>query len=139
MLEVLTMKWIFSAICLYLSISTAALAVVYDCSITRNDPSGWLPDSLTIEYDSSTGEVTVHDPLIQRFLGGPTNGEIDVSNQKRTTFKWIVEGVTNTLAQFATIQYRATIIENSRKITVTGKPLGYVDNFRGTGRCRIRQ
>jgi hypothetical protein len=130
------MKTVFSSFLICLTLTTASFAVVLECNITKKDRSGWLPGSLLIDYKSYSGEVIVHDAIIKKFLGGPTDGYVDVDNEKRTTFKWVIDGTTTGRGQFATMNYSATILKGSKKITITGKPLGYLNNYRGTGRCK---
>jgi hypothetical protein len=115
--------------------ATASLAVVYECQVTSKERTGWLPKVVVIDYDTDTREVTVFDPIIKHFLGGPTDAEVDLENEKRTTFKWVVDGTTNRLAQFAKMSYRATVFRGSNKFVISGKPLGYLNNYRGTGHC----
>ena len=117
--------------------STAAAAVTYECKMTKTDPSNWVPEEVLIQYDPDTGAVQVADPISHHFHGGPRQGEVDTDNAKRTTFKWDVK-TTNKVGQFTTMKYRATIMKNNNTVSVTGKPLGYLDNMRSSGTCVVK-
>jgi len=121
----------------FLCLNTAAFAVTYECKMTKTDPSNWVPEAVLIQYDPDTGAVQVADPISHHFHGGPRQGEVDTDNSKRTTFKWDVK-TTNKVGQFTTMKYRTTVMKNNNTVSVTGKPLGYLNNYRSSGACVVK-
>jgi len=105
--------------------------------MTKNDPSNWVPNAVLIQYDPDTGAVQVADPITNHFLGGSAWGAVDTDNDKRTTFKWDVK-TTNKVGQFTTMKYRATVMKNNNTVTLSGKPLGYLNNYRSSGTCVVK-
>jgi len=128
------LKKILSAGFAFFCMSAAATAVTYECRMTQIDRSNWVPEIVYIEYDPNTGGVVVQDPISNHFTGGPVRGAVDTDNAKRMTFKWDVQ-TTNKAAQFTTMKYRATIMKATKKASVTGKPLGYLNTYRSAGAC----
>jgi hypothetical protein len=131
------MKRILTAALIASLPATTGVAAVYDCRMSKNDPSGWVPERVVVNYRAGSDQVTVNDPIIQHFVGQPITGEVDVDNSKRVTFKWTVQS-TNRTAQFAKMAYRMTMRKGSNAVSISGKPLGYVNNYRSSGVCKVR-
>ena len=131
------MKTILHAGLAVLCLNSAAFAVTYECQMTKKDRSNWVPEAVQIIYEPSTGDVVVRDPISNHFLGGPASGALDTDNDKRVTFKWDVK-TTNSQGQFTTMQYRATIMKRNNSARVTGKPLGYLNNYKSSGSCVVK-
>lgn len=128
---------LISTFALILGLASPAFAAKYECNVSKNDPSGWIPNVVLIDHNEANGSVVVLDPVIQHFLGAPIEGRMDTDNGKRTTFTWEVGGTTSQSGQFAKMNYRATIRKSNKKFAITGKPLGYLNDYRGTGACRV--
>lgn len=131
------MKNILNAGIAFLCMSAAATAVTYECTMTKHDRSNWVPRAVSINYDQGTGAVSVQDDISNKFVGAPVKGAVDTDNSKRTTFKWDFK-TTNSYGQFTTMQYRATIMKRDNSARVTGKPLGYLNNYKSSGSCVIK-
>ena len=129
-------KALITAAVLVASASTAH-GKTFDCRVTKSN-ADYVPQRLIIQYNESTGDVTVNDPVIQHFLGRPTNGEVVTDNGKRTTFKWSINGTTTSVQQNVNLRYRATIMKGSNRLAVSAKPLGYTNNWRGDGACKVK-
>lgn len=129
------MKLFYCAAAAVLSFTVPAAATLYNCKITKNDPSGWIPQVVRIDVNKN-GAVTVFDPIINHYRGKPIKGRQGIDNAKRTTFKWTIDGASNK-GQFPTMKYSGTYLKASKKFIVTGKPLGYLNDYRGTGTCKI--
>ena len=80
------MKSIFYAAAVLAATISTASATVYTCKVTKNDPSGWIPNIVSINLNDKTGAVTVIDPIIKHFVGKPITGRLGTDNGKRTTF-----------------------------------------------------
>ncbi len=131
------MKLILNAGLAFLCLNSAAFAVTYECQMTKNDRSKWVPEAVQINYDPSTGDAEVWDPISNHFLGGPSYGAVDTDNAKRVTFKSDLK-TTTSRGQFTTMQYRATIMKHNNAARVTGKPLGYLNNYKSSGNCVVK-
>ena len=121
----------------FLVYAAPALAITYECRVTKSN-ANYIPEILVIEHDDKTGEVTVFDPVIKHFLDRPTNGEVAVDNAKRITFSWSINSIKADALQTANLRYRATVLKRSKKLSITGKPLGYENNFKGSGTCIVK-
>lgn len=118
--------------------AASAEARVYECQLAQNRIN-WIPTTLAISINDETSEVIVHDNLTLALFGKPVTGELDTSNGRRETVKWRLDEINNGRGQFtAKMLYRATIIRGTNAITVYAKPVGYPNDFRGSGRCTLR-
>lgn len=115
-----------------------ALAKTYDCSVRDKGNLNWISERIIIKHDEKTGDVTVIDGLINHYFGKPIAGKVNTQNDKRITFGWTLEGGKSTLPGQTNIRvvYRATVFPNTG-VTVSGKPVGYGNTFRGKGSCKI--
>lgn len=130
------LKTTFTA-ALVIASASALQAKTFDCRITKSN-ANYVPERLIIQYNENTGEVTINDPVVQHFLGRPTNGEVVAENGKRTTFKWSINGTKTSVQQNVNLRYRATIMKGSNRLALSAKPLGYTNNWRGDGACKIK-
>jgi len=123
-------------------LATTASATTYTCKMQDQSNSGWISPTIVVAHDEQSGEVVVNDILIKNINGRPLAGEVAIDNAKRTTFKWVIKGYTNTHGanrQYATeLTYRITIQKSSRQATITMKPAGYGNMFRGKGACSVK-
>ena len=117
-------------------------ATTYHCTLTEQGTKNWIPRELILTHDENTGKVTVLDPLIQHYKGGPIPGKVSTSNGRRTTYAWVLDKITakgGGQRQFASeLRYRITIQKASHKATIWMQPAGYVNQFRGKGSCEVR-
>lgn len=118
--------------------SAAAAAKTYDCAVRDLGNLNWVPTHIVIKHNEQTNKVTVIDGMIDHYMGGPIAAKINTQNAKRTTYSWRLEGGKSKIPGQTNIRivYRATIFPNG-KVTVSGKPLGYQNTFRGKGVCKI--
>lgn len=115
-----------------------AFSKTYDCSVKDKGSLNWVPERIIIKYDENKGTVTVIDGMIKHYMGGPIAGKVNTKNAKRITFGWRLEGGKSSTPGQTNIRvvYRATIFPNG-SVTVSGKPVGYSNTFRGKGSCKI--
>lgn len=120
--------------------ATAAQAVTYECEITRKN-HGYVPEILFIVHKGSAKSATVLDPIIDYFNDGkPVSGTVSANNDKRLTVKWKLKDLTTPGGQFvAGFNYTATYLKKTGKLSVSAKPLGYLDNMRGFGTCKLKK
>ena len=113
--------------------TNAALSQTFDCRFPAN--KDWIPPRIVIQYNKSSGTVRVRDAMTQRAYGGAIEGQVDIDNSKRVTFKWQIREFKNGRQFTPSFSYRATIQKGSKSAQVTAKPLGYTNVFKGRGRC----
>lgn len=117
--------------------ATNAMAAEYECDIKLNGLNGGIAPVLIFSVDEEESGVFVFDGMIKHYHGKPLQGKIAVANTKRITFKWSVNVVSDSIGQpMPRIDYRATYLKRNGRITVTGRPAGYDNQFSGTGKCK---
>ena len=125
-----------------LLLATPAIAKVYVCQLKDQSNSGWIPEVAVVDYDESTGVITVLDPIIEHYKEAAIPGRIATKNDKRITFAWVLDNFSARAPgrnQFVSgMRYRLTIQNSSLRATITAKPNGYRNDFRGKGQCEIR-
>lgn len=119
--------------------AATAKTTVYDCAINDRANTGWIPTQLIIAEDTGTGDILISDPIGYYYNDGkPLPGKIAVQNGKRITYAWTLKGVKNRAGQYApNFSFRATYLKAGGKMSVTSKPLGYTNTFKGTGTCKV--
>lgn len=117
--------------------ATNAMAAEYECDIRLNGLNGGIAPVLIFSTNKEESDIFVYDGMIKHYHGKPLQGKIAVANTKRITFKWSVDVVSDSIGQsMPRIDYRATYLKQTRKITVTGRPAGWDNLFSGTGKCK---
>ncbi|KPN62033.1 hypothetical protein K3X41_04950 [Aliiroseovarius crassostreae] len=122
----------------------SAIADTYKCEVKPDTGhEDWLIPSVTfIEHDKATGEVVVFDGLIKEIYGQPIEARISTDNAKRTTYSWNVSGLKvgtteGGTAMMQNIVYKFTIVKANLQARTSVKPLGFLNTFRGKGKCSI--
>lgn len=118
-------------------VAGSAQATTYKCEFKLQNDGHWLPDVVVLSHDEASGDVVVNSPMIQHFMGGPTEGKLSVDNNRRRTFQWTVKGI-SAGAQYASgIVVRMSVQKASHKAVVTSTIKGYVNNYRADGKCAV--
>ena len=125
--------------CAFLSAPTLAATTIYECQIKKARSGDWIPETLFLAHDTTTGEVLVSDPIIFYYNEErPLPAEMEVENAKRTTFRWRLQQVVNRSGQRAVdFRFRATFFTRNNSIVVTSQPAGFSNTFRGKGACTL--
>lgn len=117
--------------------TTSAMADVYECKVRRNGMDGGIPPLVVFAINADETEALVHDSYIMHYHGKPIVAQIVVANSKRYTLKWTVKTVRDSTNQpMPGINYRATYLRGNHRFTLTGFPIGYDNQFNGTGSCK---
>lgn len=117
--------------------TSTAMAATYECNVRQNGVDGGIAPVLVFLLNKEENEIFVYDGIIKNYHGKPIMGKVAVANPKRITFKWTVDVVSTSSGQnVPRVDYRATFLKRSQKITVTGFPAGYDNQFSGTGKCK---
>ena len=122
--------------------SSIATAEVYVCDITSIKSGGGIASVIVFSINKNETEISVYDGYIKKYYGRPIEAGISVVNPKRYTFKWEVKmsGNTNVYGQnLPGIRYRATYLRAKHTISVRGFPMGYDNQYSGSGICRIEE
>jgi len=117
--------------------TTTAMAAVYECKVRVNGMDGGIPPLVVFSINEAETKAMVHDAYIMHYHGKPIKATIVVANSKRYTLKWSVETKKDSTNQPMTrIDYRATYLRGKHRFTLTGFPVGYDNQFNGTGSCK---
>ncbi|MEJ2000906.1 MAG: hypothetical protein P8X77_05860 [Maritimibacter sp.] len=120
-------------------VSSPALAESYHCKFTEQGRSNYIPQELIADYDASTGAVTVNDTMIQYYVGKPIQGVMKSHNSTRALMTWTLPKVKNSSGQYtAGFTFNLNILRASGEASITAKPQGYSNSFRGQGSCTIK-
>ena len=112
-----------------------------ECNVDDRRRTAWIPDRLVIQHNIETADVLISGPIIFAFNDRrPIPGRVATDNKKRTTYTWTLKGVRNSQGQYApNFTFRGTYLKTSKKFTITSRPGGYEDVFKGKGRCALRK
>lgn len=128
-----------AGLALALFCAAAAAAQTYTCKITPAGRSHSVPTDVIIQYDSASGSMMVNDNYIQHYVGEPIAGILKSKNSNRVLFAWTVPGVKDNTGQYSPgITYSMNIQLPSGAASITGKPQGYANAWRGSGSCTMR-
>ena len=127
------LKFIGLAIFSLTAFPAMAAQVTYICKI-NNKGNDYIQEQVVIGYDDATATVFAYDPLIDFFVGQPVVGKVTEDTNKKQTFTWTVP-VRNSGGQITKMAYRAAIFMKDKKVYMTAKPHGYVDQFTARGAC----
>jgi len=120
----------------------SATAEVYLCNITDIKRGGGIAPVIVFSVNEDASEISVYDGFIKEYYGKPIEAEMSVANPKRYTFKWQVKmrGNTDVFGEsLPGIRYRATYLRASHKIAIRGFPMGYDNEYSGSGLCEIEK
>lgn len=117
--------------------ATGVAADVYECDIKRINRGGGIAPVLIFAISDDGAEATVYDGYIKEYYGKPIDAKIVVANDKRYTFKWTVKMNHNHQGEILPgINYRATYLRKTRKFIISGLPIGYDNQYGGSGTCK---
>lgn len=117
--------------------ATSATAAVYECNIRANGLFGAIAPVLIFSMSDNEDVVFVYDGMIKEFHDKPLKATIAVANTKRYTFKWSVDVISTSDGEsMPRIDYRATYLKRNGRITITGFPAGWDNQYNGTGTCK---
>jgi hypothetical protein len=115
-----------------------AEGVRYDCKFdTGNARDGnWVPQVLVLQHDTTSGKVTVFDPVIKSFTGKPIEGQLNTETKARTEFSWDLNVRTKSGAD-SRMGYTFVYYKDGRPAKVRAEPRGYDNRFSGEGTCKL--
>lgn len=116
----------------------AASATTYKCNIRANTLYRGVSPVLVFSIDEAKNESLVYDVFIRAEFDRPIKAEIVVANEKRYTLKWTVNiPIEDSEKTKARVDYRATYIRRTRRISVRGFPKGFDVELGGAGKCAV--
>ncbi|GLQ34937.1 hypothetical protein GCM10007939_12200 [Amylibacter marinus] len=117
----------------------AASAKILDCKITKLDRSGgYIPTRIVVDYNLDDDNIKVLHPSASANGKIANTGVVDAVNDKRMTVVFGLKGANSSSRQYANFQYRLTWLKKNNKAIVSAIPLGYLNAFKGSGKCTTR-
>lgn len=122
-----------------LTFSSPLLAKSYHCKFVEQGHSNYIPQELIATHDGNGKDVTVNDTLIQHFVGSPVTGVMKSINGTRALMTWTLPKVKNPSGQYTPgFTFNLNIILANGEASITAKPQGYTNSFRGSGTCTLK-
>jgi hypothetical protein len=123
--------------------ASTAQADVYNCTFAEQGNSGLIGSQIRVNIVDPANDVRIEDALTREFAGGWVRGKLEVSNAKRKTFVWEVEGLhTKVVGEYLSNRptryvYRLTVRPSGEATVSTRNVAFYNDrrDFRGDGQC----
>lgn len=117
------------------ALATPLSAETWTCKLTPAGTSHAIPNDVILKHGAD-GSVVVIDNVIQHYVGQPIAGMLKSKNANRVLFGYTVPGIKNSTGQYTPgIVYTINIQLPSGKASMTGKPQGYSNSWRGSGAC----
>jgi len=118
--------------------AASAATTIYECSVSTGKAAtyGWIKGPVLIAREDGAAEAKVSDPVTLGVNGKPAVAALKSENSAKVTFGWSLKTKSSS-GQNATMNYRASIIASGNKFVITATPLGYANNFRGDGTCKV--
>ncbi len=112
---------------------------VYECNfpIIANN-MGYLPDVVMLARETGSDTVSIVDGYIQAEKGGPISVKIAEENDAKLSISWPLMLQSN-VNDYVKVQYRLSIQKNGLSASLSGRPLGFSNNFTAQGRCKRMQ
>lgn len=131
-------KWFAGILMGSVVVAGAASATNYKCNIKVRGINGGISPVLVFSINDDETEAMVYDAYVQKVYDRPIEAKIVVANAKRYTLKWSVAIKSDSDGQtLPRIDYRATYVKRTHKLSITGFPIGYDNQFTGTGKCAV--
>ncbi len=108
--------------------------ILFHCTIKEQGNTGWVPEEVLILDDGSGGYLAI-DPIVGHFIKRPVPAKLAVENSARRTFSYGIANTADSSNQYAEMAYRLTIPKNGGQVSMTGKALGYMNDYQGYGSC----
>ncbi len=107
----------------------------YQCAMEGTQKRGWIQSLIFIAHDLDNDRVVISDAVtLGSNNGQPVEGRLLVNNDRRMTVRWSVDVMARG-NQKATMNYRATYVKNSGRVTVLAQPVGFANSFNLGGSC----
>ena len=116
-------------------IAAPAFAQSYYCTLKETGRrTGWISPDMYVHIAADAREIVVEDAVMQHFGTQSVNAKVGDITASGILFRWSVD--TRAGNQWARIEYRATLSQDSMKIRVQAKPTGYSNEFEARGTCK---
>ncbi|WP_298258409.1 hypothetical protein [uncultured Litoreibacter sp.] len=119
--------------------STSAATMTLNCTMTDMHKSGgWIPKISIIEVDTTQKTIELLKPTAEEMGGKVKSSKLVRNTQDKMILRWILTGTKSKSNQRTpAFNYRALLHKNTGKVSVIAKPLGYGNDFRAKGDCKI--
>lgn len=116
----------------------AVTAGTYTCRFTGRESGKSIPDYVIIQHDAADGSVTVNDPIIKKYLGGPLAGRLKSLNGARALFSWRLPAQKNANGNWIPgVTFSVNIIRASGKAAISSNHGGNYKATRASGACTL--
>lgn len=111
----------------------------YQCLIEGTRVRGWIQPLIFIGHDTDSGRVVISDAaILASNEGQPVEGEVVADTAALATFRW--NAVIRSSARLRQrIDYRATYIRATGRITVLAQPAGDARMYNLGGSCETKK
>ena len=133
----MTIKPFLAALALVASQSAPAFATTYTCALDPANEYDLMPEFVVVDHNVGAGKVTVLDPWIKHFMGGPIEGKLSVDNARRTTFKWTIEGM-SIGRYYLDVDYRLTVQKGRHTAQLNASIRNYTNTYHAEGNCEVK-
>jgi len=131
-------KWVVGILMGSVVVASSASATTYKCNIRSNNLFRGVSPVLVFSIDEEKNESLVYDVFIKAEFDKPIEAEIVVANDKRYTIRWTVNiPIQDSEKTKARVDYRATYIRRTHRISVRGFPKGFDAELGGSGKCVV--
>lgn len=111
----------------------------YQCLIEGTRTRGWIQPLIFIGHDTESGRVVISDAAILASNDGqPIEGELVADTAALATFRWRAD-IRSSARLMRRIDYRATYIRATGRITVLAQPAGNARMYNLGGSCDVKK
>ncbi|THH38244.1 hypothetical protein E4Z66_01315 [Aliishimia ponticola] len=108
----------------------------YECAITKRQKNvDWVPPLIGLVYQPD-GQVLVIDAVILHFNEAPVQAKV-TKRGAQDVLRWSVTGIDSARSRFR-FQYGARFSPKTGTISVTARPVGPPQSWKGSGTCKVR-
>lgn len=133
------LKFVLASAVLVAATPAFANTVTLDCTMTDLKKSGgWIPSKALIKVDTARKSVQLLKPTARQMNGKIKSAKLVRNGSKKMVLRWILTGTKSSSNQTTTsFNFRALVEKETGKVSVIAKPLGYSNDWRAKGLCKI--
>lgn len=109
----------------------------YLCTLKDASGRGYIPPDLLLII-SRNGAIEAYDGIIHHYFGKPIAAEIITDNEVRTTVGWTIDNMKDNAGNYATMDFRLTVMKSDLAASMLANPLQFSNPMRGDGACARR-
>lgn len=107
----------------------------YECTMPKTENGGgWIAPQMIFVVEED--EAVVYDGVIHAFKGKPIPAKVVENSDAKIALRWEM-GMRDGSGNSFIMRYKATLMLNSKVVTVTARPAGYDNKLEERGTCAI--